>query len=140
MSTPAQDEAMIAEITAAFDGVAREEGITLHEAEGRDCRFSPEELVEERKKDTDRHWREVRDEWLAKLPMAICFLDAKGLRYYMPAIMLWHFRHEHGDSRASIADNLQTLLLPDSPFGHEKLAALIGILPNLRNVLRRGGF
>jgi hypothetical protein len=38
-------DTLIEAITAAFDGISREDGITLHEAEEIDCHGTPEELA-----------------------------------------------------------------------------------------------
>ena len=101
---------LAAEISAAFDGVAREDGTTLHEGEGLDCRYSPEELAEARKLDTDSRWQDVPDDWVAQNFSGLNFLNPKGLRYYLPVVMLWHFRHSDWSEPAA-ADTLNSLIV-----------------------------
>lgn len=79
---------LIAEINAAFDGVCREDGITLHEALAIDDRKSLEEIKVARQFDTDQQWQKVKNEDLLACESALSFLDAKGFRYYLPAFML----------------------------------------------------
>ena len=83
-------DALIAEITAAFDGVSREDGISLHEAAGiDDYEYSPEERGANRAKDTDTKWQEVPGEWIEKMGLgdvALNYFDPKGFRYYIPPI------------------------------------------------------
>src|SRR5579862_7945740 len=119
-------DSLIAEITAAFDGVSRDGGITLHEAEGLDCHYSPEELKLARGLDTDTRWQDVPEEWIGEFPSAFRFMDAKGLRYYLPAVMIWHFKHSHWSEPAS-ADGVRTLLA-DARFPHGQLSELIDFL------------
>lgn len=89
----AKIEALIAEITTAFDGVSREDGISLHEAAGLDdYEYSSEERAANRAKDTDAKWQEVPNEWIAQMGLgdvALNYFDPKGFRYYIPAYMIW---------------------------------------------------
>lgn len=89
---------LIAEINAAFDGVCREDGITLHEALAIDDRKSFEEMKAARQFDTDQQWQTVRDEDLLACESALSFLDAKGFRYYLPAFMLQSLKDWQPDS------------------------------------------
>jgi hypothetical protein len=86
-------DALIAEITAAFDGISREDGTTLHEAEAIDDRKSAEECRAARRSDTDQHWQEVPAKDISACCSALSFLDAKGFRYYLPAFMLYGLRN-----------------------------------------------
>jgi hypothetical protein len=87
-------QALIAEITAAFDGVAREDGVSLHEAGVIDDRGSAEERAEARAKDTESRWQDVPDELIARGHSVLSFLDAKGFRYYIPAYIVWYLKYE----------------------------------------------
>ena len=51
--------AVIDEIALAFDGVSREDGTTLHEAEAIDGYASEEEQLRARQLDTDTRWQDV---------------------------------------------------------------------------------
>ena len=118
-------DSIIAEITAAFDGVFREDGKTLHEAEELDCHGTPEELQRARQLDTDTRWQDVPDEWIGRFSSAFRYMDAKGLRYYLPRVMIWHFKHSHWSEPAS-ADNVASLLVGD--FAHDCLSTFFSIL------------
>jgi uncharacterized protein (DUF433 family) len=111
--------AIIHDITTAFDGVAREDGTTLHEGDGLDCWMSPEELLEERKRDTDTRWQDVPDDSIALFSSAFSYMNAKGLRYYLPAVMVWHLTHTpppEGYLDSASADHIWShLVKPDFP-------------------------
>lgn len=102
--------ALAAEITAAFDGVAREGGTTLHEAEARDDRRTEEEQRAARRLDTERRWQDVPDEDIRACGSALSFLDAKGFRYYIPAFMLYGLRHWDDDMNGVVNSCLFHLL------------------------------
>jgi hypothetical protein len=82
-----QEEWLIAYIDAAFDGVTLEDGKDIYEAQSDDDYGNPDELalsdVAERE-----NWRLVPHEDLHRRFWGVTFLDTKGLRFYMPAIML----------------------------------------------------
>lgn len=89
---------LIAEVKAAFDGVAREDGITLHEAKAIDDWKSPDELHDARRLDTEQRWQDVAGEDLLECESALSFFDAKGFRYYLPAFMLFGLKDWENDS------------------------------------------
>ncbi|WP_422120627.1 DUF6714 family protein [Leptospira interrogans] len=64
-------------------------GTTLHEAVAKDDYLSAEEILAARKKDTELHWRDVPSEHLADHPEFLIYLDFEGLRYYLPAVMMF---------------------------------------------------
>jgi hypothetical protein len=90
--------ALVAEIEAAFDGVAREGGTTLHEAGAMDDWKSAEEQRAARRLDGEARWQDVPDEDISARDSALSFLNAKGFRYYVPAFMLYALRHWAEDS------------------------------------------
>ena len=102
------DQTIIQEITDAFDGVSREGGISLHEAEEIDCRGTPEQFAAARWLDTDQRWQDVPGTWLEEFPSVPFFLDPIGFRYYLPAYMIWSLRNE--DSSSATADNVVSCL------------------------------
>lgn len=83
---------LIAEIEAAFDGVARDDGTTLHEAIAIDDWKSLEEQLAARGLDTELRWQEVPQKDILECASALSFLDAKGFRYYLPAFMVCGLR------------------------------------------------
>jgi hypothetical protein len=73
-------------IAAAFSDVSLEDGIDIYAAESLDDYGNPEE--DQRSLTVDRQdWRSVPHEELFPRFSAITFLDAKGFRFYTPAIM-----------------------------------------------------
>ncbi len=85
--------ALIEEITAAFDGVSREDGVTLHEATVLDDYGSLEERAEARKQDTEDNWQDVPEEDIRFNDAVLSFLDPKGFHYYIPAYVVWYLRN-----------------------------------------------
>ncbi len=106
--------ALIAEITAAFDGVSRGNGTTLHEAIAMDDRKSDEECRAARRLDTEQRWQDVPDKDICACCSALSFLDAKGFRYYLPAFMLYGLRNWEDDPN-DILSSCEFHLLHDSP-------------------------
>ena len=85
---------LIEEITAAFDGVVREDGVSLHEAMVIDDYGSDEERAQARAQDTEARWQDVPDEDIGwRSDVVLSFLDAKGFRYYLPAYLVWFLKH-----------------------------------------------
>jgi len=85
--------ALIKEITTAFDGVKREDGVTLHEAMVIDGYGSLAARAEARKKDTEERWQDVPDKDIHDSDGVLSFLDEKGLRYYIPAYLIWYLNN-----------------------------------------------
>ncbi len=87
----ARKAALIEEIIAAFDGVSREGGVSMSEAEVIDDYGSDKKRAAARLSDTDTRWQDVSDEQLA-LNWPLTFFDPIGFRYYLPAYMIYHLR------------------------------------------------
>ena len=101
---------LIAEITAAFDGVLREDGITLHEAKAIDDWKPFEELQAVKQPDTEKCWQDVSDEKLLASNSPLPFFDAKGFRYYLPAFMLCGLKDLENDSSGILHSCVYNLL------------------------------
>ena len=80
-------EGLIAEIERAFNGVERDDGVSLHQARARDDYATPEQELTARKLDVEPQWQEVTQQDILYCCSALSFLDAKGFRYYIPAFM-----------------------------------------------------
>lgn len=87
---------LIAEITAAFIGVSREGGISLHETRVEDDLGSEEEPAIARAKDVDTDWQEVPYADIEKNDLSMSFFDPIGFRYYLPVYMIWEIRQLAG--------------------------------------------
>ena len=97
MSDDQSSEAALQElidlITAAFDGVSREDGVTLHEARVIDDYGDDDERSDARRKDTDTRWQDVPKKWIEKFADTLPFMCPKGFRYYIPAFMMYALKH-----------------------------------------------
>lgn len=83
--------ALLAEIEAAFDGVSREGGVSLHETEAIDLYKGDEARQAARRLDTESRWQDVPHADLAEVcgVGGISFFNPIGWRYYLPAYMTW---------------------------------------------------
>lgn len=102
--------AVIAEITSAFDGVSREDGVTLHEADVIDDYGSDAERQKARRLDQDSRWQDVPETDIENYPI-LCFLDPKGWRYYIAAYMVWSLRHHMTSDSMSVDSTIYTFKL-----------------------------
>jgi hypothetical protein len=81
-------------VTTAFAGVTLEDGIGLREANGIDDYASDEKLRELRLLDEKTDWTRIPLELLRHCHAAPSFLDAKGMRFHMPAFLVAELRGE----------------------------------------------
>lgn len=116
-----QVERIEQQIRSAFAGVAREDGITIHEADVLDDYGTDEQMAAARRLDTEQHWTEVPDATIARQWTALSFLDPKGFHYYLPAYMCWALRSYD----SSVSNSLDWLLyaLAIRPWDHDESGA-----------------
>lgn len=88
---------LIATIEAAFNGVSREGGVSLHEAGVIAEEGSNAERLKARLRDTESCWQDVPEEDLRKEMSENTFLDPIGFRYYLPAFLILCVTHFRGD-------------------------------------------
>ncbi|MEO6906949.1 MAG: DUF6714 family protein [Abditibacteriaceae bacterium] len=100
---------LIEEITAAFDGVSREDGITLHEAMALDNYGGPEERRVARAQDTEVKWQDVSHEDIRSSDAVLHFLDPKGFQYYIPAFLVWYLIYMDSDDPDFWSDNFDSV-------------------------------
>ncbi len=84
---------LIEQITKAFDGVSRDNGVSLHEARAIDDYEGESGRAAARQKDTESRWQDVPVQWLEEFSDVFHFFDAKGFRYYLPAYMIWAIKN-----------------------------------------------
>jgi len=92
MNTPSVRE-VVAAIEIAFDGVSRGDGITLHEADAIDNALSDSDRVAARLRDAESRWQDIPAEQIERACSSLCFVDAQGFHYYIPAFMRWSVQH-----------------------------------------------
>lgn len=86
-------QALIDEITSAFEGVERGNGVTLHEATVIDSYGSLEERAKARLQDTEKRWQDVPKQDIANVDAVLSFLDDEGFHYYIPAYVVWYLKN-----------------------------------------------
>ena len=89
--------AIVELIQAAFDGVTRGDGTTLHEAMMMDDYGTLEAQRDARKFDQESRWQDVPGHDICNNPSYMGFLDSAGFRYYLPASMVWSLTPDNGD-------------------------------------------
>ena len=105
---------LIAQITTAFSKVLREDGVSLHQARIIDGYGSAEAEAQARLLDTDSHWWEVPDAWIAEFYEILNFVDPKGFRYYIPAYMIWVLKNYHNTQSNSVDSTLYSFFTYNS--------------------------
>jgi len=91
-------ETVVQAITDAFDGVTRQNAITLHEAQVIDEYGMPDERAAARLLDTEHRWQDISDRHIEECSDALGYLCPVGFRYYLPARMIYvlnHYRSSH---------------------------------------------
>jgi hypothetical protein len=96
--TPTEEEErvkaeLIADIEAAFDGVSREGGVSLHEAGVIDDYGSDTDRAQARLRDAEVRWQDVPEDDLWQEMSEHTFLDPIGFRYYLPAFLIQVLKH-----------------------------------------------
>jgi hypothetical protein len=113
MSANAQQ--IITLIEDAFGGVTLENGISLREAIVLDNYGTRKERRQARSQDELEDWSRIPDETIARCSSSLAFLDAKGMRFHLPAFMRFALRHYLRSDSESINYTIYQLdLLPDS--------------------------
>ena len=87
---------LIVEIKAIFKNVTRENGTSIREADVIDDYGTTQERDQARRLDTDTHWSEVDIELLDPGCSCLCFMDAIGYRYHLPAYMVYTLKNGYG--------------------------------------------
>ena len=85
-------EELIELINESFDGVPQPETLTIHVAEAHDD-YDYDNDQEHHKNDFIGRWQDVPDEHIKKCHTALSYLDKIGMRFYLPAYMVWYLRN-----------------------------------------------
>ena len=96
-------DSVIAQIERAFDGVSREGGVSLHEADRIDAGASGTEQVKARRLDTESRWQDVPGTGIDACYHVLSFFDVIGFRYYIAAFMVWSLKCFR-DSASNVSD------------------------------------
>jgi len=117
------------QIDAAFAGVELGDGVSMHETQAIDNYGTGEERLEARTPDEKLGWHKLIDEpeitWLLGAGSGMCFLDATGLRFYLPACLSLGVRHpQGGEGVGDMLWSLEFALVDPSAYSLERLAIL----------------
>jgi hypothetical protein len=86
--------AIAAKVEAAFAAVARDGGTGLEESNVLDACAGESALLRARSQDDlIGDWRDIPDESLEYASQAMCFMDALGIRFHLPAYICWTLRN-----------------------------------------------
>ena len=85
-------EELIKFIENSFDGVENSKAITLHVAEAHD-NYDYENDKKHREKDFIGSWQNVPSEHIKSCQNALSYVDKFGMRYYLPAYMVWYLKN-----------------------------------------------
>ena len=110
-------EQMVAMVKNAFRWVELGDGIGLLQAQCIDGR-EPQEIEKEwRKKDEKDRWESIPYELLEVCHSSLCFFDAKGMRFHLPAFIV-------GSIEGNVSDPLFSLTYLDSARFYSKFSIL----------------
>jgi hypothetical protein len=85
-------EKIIKLVIDAFNGVDQPKNITLHVAEAHD-NYDYTHDDDHRKSDYIGPWQELPSSYIKKCQTALSYLDKIGLRFYLPAYMVWYLKN-----------------------------------------------
>jgi hypothetical protein len=105
-------DSVINEIRAVFNGVLREDGVSMHEAEVIDAYGSDEQRARARSRDTELDWENIGAQDIERHSQILPFLDPKGFRYYLPAYMVWALQNFGNSDSLSVDNTIYALQLP----------------------------
>lgn len=83
-----EEERLLKLIREAFQGVTLGGGVGLREGRGLDMYVSAEELAEMRSEDEQQNWANISWEDLNRYSGSLCFFDAEGMRFHLPAFLI----------------------------------------------------
>ncbi|MFO7626491.1 MAG: DUF6714 family protein [Candidatus Fermentibacteraceae bacterium] len=102
---------LVIEIDAAFSNVELEDGIGVYEAEALDNYASKNELAIAKAKDRESwmSWRDIPENVIGQFHTALCFVDAKGMMFLLPAYMRFSLEHFDTSDSASVDSAIYAL-------------------------------
>jgi len=83
---------LIQMIKETFEGVEQPKDITLHVAEAHD-EYDYDHDEEHRKKDFYGSWQKIPSEDIKECQDALSYVNKVGMRYYLPAYMVWYLNN-----------------------------------------------
>jgi hypothetical protein len=116
---------LINQIETAFSTVELGNGIGLYEAEALDNYADAEKVSRAKVKDREswKSWRDIPEKVIERSHSALCFVDPEGMRFLLPAYMLFACRYYKTSDAASIDSAVYAL-----DRGNDKLGIDLSIL------------
>ena len=102
---------LIRTIREAFRDVKLEDGVSLNMTEYNDSGGSAKHFKQLAVNDERDDWQKIDDRTLEQFTVTFSFTDWKGLRFYLPAYMIWVIKHP--ESHCSIGEYTIYALDPD---------------------------
>jgi len=107
------------QIKLAFSSVALGDGVGIYEAEAIDNYAGKEEIAAAKAKDREvwGEWTQIPDNVLGTFYSALCFVDPEGMRFLLPAYMLFAINNYKESDSASIDSVIYALDRGSEAFG-----------------------
>lgn len=120
---------LLDQIASAFAGVELGDGVSLHESAVIDNYGTDEERLAARTLDEKHDWHKVIDDPELTLLFSLgygglCFLDAEGFRFYLPACLSRWLQDPGGRETGNMTESLEYRLTDFSNDNLERLAIL----------------
>jgi len=93
---------LVGQIRTEFANVRLGEGISICEANVIDDYGSDEERATARAGDEHQDWSRIPAELIEKLPHVFCFMDLEGIRFHLPAFMVFSLQNYQQSSSLSV--------------------------------------
>jgi len=109
---------LIEVIKKAFEGVVQPSDITIHVGKAY-YSYDYSHDSEHRKKDFVGNWLDIPSDHIRQCQSALCYVNKVGMRYYLPAYMVWYlncvdaYDELNNDSTLYALDNHPTNALGD---------------------------
>jgi hypothetical protein len=122
---------LLEHIERAFSGVQLGDGVSMHESEAIDNYGTAEERRIAREPDEKEDWRRLVDHpdltlYFSIAYAGLCFLDAPGLRFHLPACLYRAVRDIDKDDIYDMFESMCYLLLDPDEYNRNRLAILSG--------------
>lgn len=102
---------LIQDIEAAFGEVLLENGIGIYEADALDNYADQKEIEKERARDRDswQRWQDIPDQIMDSCYSVLCFVDPKGMKFLLPAFMIFTLKNYDISNSASLDSTIYAL-------------------------------
>lgn len=112
-------EQLIKEIETAFKDVELKDGVGINEADR--IEMGNRDVLIQKGRNLDRmwwkSWRDIEDKYLASYSSVMNFMDAQGLKWAMPAYMIYIIKHY---KEGSFSVDTTLYILEDGALGSDK--------------------